>query len=33
MAIEFLDVQSWYEYGREKNWYQKYFVIHMKGLH
>jgi len=25
MAIEFLDVQSWYEYGREKNWVSEVF--------
>lgn len=25
MAIDFLDVQSWYEYGREKKWVTEVF--------
>lgn len=25
MAIEFLDVQSWYEYGRKKDWVSEVF--------
>jgi hypothetical protein len=25
MAIDFLDIQSWYEYGREKGWVSEVF--------
>lgn len=25
MAIDFLDTQSWYEYGREKGWVSEVF--------